>query len=200
MGRTHYGVKNFHYSPLTETVSGSTTTYSYGEWVSVPGTVTFSTDPQANSSDFYADDVVWDTVDGVVKETGSVEFATLSDVDKVALLGYVTDSTSGLTYKTTAPISDWFAIGYESTGNTNKMRGIRYKVKFSLPSEQHNTMTENTNPDTITLNFTAIGVPLLADEDPILKAHVDGPAEGGTASSAYTKFFDHVLIPGTASV
>ena len=187
MGRTRYGLKNVHIAVW------NSTTGSYGSWIAVPGAVSLSADVEANTTDFYADDIVYDTISAVLKETGSIEFAALEQSTFRTLLGDETNA-SGLTYTTTEPKDISVAFGYEVDGNKGKMRGVRYNVKFSYPSEAANTENESISPDTVTLNYTALGRDFIVDGETknVLKAK----CEEGT--SAYTGFWTAVPLPGTA--
>ena len=187
MGRTRYGLKNVHIAVWDEDTS------TYGSWIAIPGAVSLTTDIEVNTSDFYADDVIYDTTNSVLKESGTIEFAALEDSIYRTLLGDVTNA-SGLTYTTTDPKNISVALGYEVNGNMGKMRGIRYNVKFTYPSDEANTMNENTSPDTVTLSYTAIGRDFLigATTENVIHART----QEGTA--AYTNFWNGVVTPGDA--
>lgn len=194
MGKLVFGLKNVKYAIWTDGTDGAEG--SYGEWkVLTEGAVSLSADVQANSTDFYAEDTVYAVLEAVTKESGSIEVAYLNEDVKKDLLGYVEDSTSGLTYVSTEPKTITVALGYEVSGNQGKMRGVRYCVQFSMPSEAANTMTESVTPDTVTLNYNATGRDFTIGGKTVnvLKAHVLESDD-----TAYTKFFDAVPIPGKA--
>lgn len=195
MGRTRYGLSNVHIAVYDETAG------TYGSWIAIPGAVSLTSDSEANSTDFYADNVVYDVISVSSRETGTIEFAALENDIFKTLLGWADDSTSGLTYLDTEPKNITVALGYEVSGNQGKLRGLRYNVKFSEPSDNANTVTESTDPDTISLDFTAIGRDFTigsgtsAVTKNVLKARVEEDAE----SDAWTNFFKKVLIPGVSS-
>lgn len=196
MGKLVFGLKNVKYAIWTEGTNGAAG--SYGEWkVLTEGAVSLTADVQANSTDFYAEDTVYAVLEAVTKESGSIEIAYLREDVKKDLLGYVEDQTSGLTYVSTEPKTITVALGYEVNGNQGKMRGVRYNVQFSMPSESANTMTESVTPDTVTLNYNATGRDFTIDGEKVnvLKAHV---LESET--DAYNNFFTRVLVPGQTSV
>lgn len=188
MGAVVYGLKNVHYAIWDDATS------TFGEWKAIPGAVSLSSDANTNQNDFYADDGVYATLSGANSESGTVEFACLTDDILVDLVGYQTDETSGLTYVTTEPKNIAVALGYEVSGNEKKRRGVRYAVTFTPPSQSSNTMTETTDPDTVTMDYTAIGreFTIGGEKVSVLKAHVD---EGDDAG-AYDAFWEAVLIPG----
>ena len=189
MGRVIYGLKNVHYAifdPLTNT---------YGSWKSIPGAVSMSSDADTTQNDFYADDVVYATLSASGKETGTVEFAAITDEMYLDLFGYVNDATNDLVYQKTEPVTTTVALGYEVSGNEGKMRGVRYNVTFTAPSQSSNTMTDSTDPDTVSVDYTAVGRDFTIDGESVnvLKAH----AKEGT--TAYDGFWDSVTMPGSTS-
>ena len=101
---------------------------------------------------------------------------------------------SGNTFTTTEPKNISVAFGYEVSGNMGKMRGVRYNVKFSYPSESAGTQEESTTPNTITLEYTAMGRDFLVNgvTQNVLKAK----CEEGTG--AYEGFWSAVPLPGDA--
>ena len=142
------------------------------------------------------------TISASGKETGTIEFAAITDEMYTDLFGYANDATSGLTYQTSEPVSVTVALGYEVSGNEGKMRGVRYNVTFTAPSQSANTMTDSTNPDTVSVNYTAIGRDFTigsgnsATTVNVLKAHC---TNAGETHAAFDGFWTKVLIPGTAA-
>ena len=197
MGKVVYGLKNVHYAIYTPGESGAAGTY--GAWKSIPGAVSLSADADTTQNDFYADDVVYATISATSRETGTIEFACITDEMYTDLFGYSNDATSGLTYQPTDPMSITVALGYEVSGNEGKMRGVRYNVQFTDPSQSSNTMTDSTNPDTVTANYTAVGRDFTIGSGNsvhtvnVLKAHC---TDSGETHTAYDNFWTKVLVPG----
>lgn len=195
MGKVIYGLKNVHYAIYDEQ------TKTYGTWKAIPGAVSLSSDADTTQNDFYADDAVYATISATAKETGTIEFACITDEMYADLFNYTTDSTSGLTYQNTEPIGKTVALGYEVSGNEGKMRGVRYNVTFTAPSQSSNTMTDSTNPDTVSANYTAVGRDFTigsganATTVNVLKAHC---TDEGETHDAYDKFWNAVIVPGAA--
>lgn len=207
MGKVKFGLKNVKYAIWTEGTGDAAG--SYGAWkVLTPGAVSLTADIEADSTDFYAEDTVYAVIDSVAKESGTIEIAFLPEEVKQDLFGYTVDSTTKLTYLTSDPKDIHVALGYETSYNDGtKCRGMRYDVTFQPFSESANTMQETTDPETITLNYTAVGKKFTigegtsAKEVNILKAHVNsGTGEAGADEAVYTNFFSAVQIPGQAVV
>lgn len=199
MGKVIYGLKNVHYAIYTPGANGAAGTY--GAWKSIPGAVSLSADADTSQNDFYADDVVYATISATGKETGTVEFAAITDEMYTDLFGYANDATSGLTYQVTEPTNVTVALGYEVSGNEGKMRGVRYNVTITPPSQSANTMTDSTDPDTVSCDYTAVGRDFTigtgssAHTVNVLKAHC---TDSGQTHDAYDKFWNAVVVPGTA--
>lgn len=199
MGKVIYGLKNVHYAIYTPGANGAAGTY--GAWKSIPGAVSLSADADTSQNDFYADDVVYATISATGKETGTVEFAAITDEMYTDLFGYANDATSGLTYQVTEPTNVTVALGYEVSGNEGKMRGVRYNVTITPPSQSANTMTDSTDPDTVSCDYTAVGRDFTigsgnsAQTVNVLKAHC---TDSGQTHDAYDKFWNAVVVPGAA--
>lgn len=191
MGRVIYGLKNVHYAIY------NTTTNTYGEWKAIPGAVSLSADADTTQNDFWADDVVYTTISASSKETGTLEFAAITDEMYTDLFGYKSDATSGMTWQTTEPTGVTIALGYEVSGNEGKMRGVRYNVTLTDPSQSSNTMSDSTNPDTVSANYTAVGRDFTVDgkTENVLKAHCKSDSE---THDAFDNFWNAVIIPGVA--
>ena len=185
MGRVIYGLKNVHYAIF------DATTGTYGSWKEIPGAVSMSADADTTQNDFYADDTIYAVISAASKETGTVEFAAITDEMYTDLFGY-SNGDGGLTYQETEPVTTTVALGYEVSGNEGKMRGVRYNVTFTAPSQSSNTQTDSTNPDTVSINYTAVGRDFTVGgvSKNVLKAHCK---EGSTA---YEGFWSSVVTPG----
>lgn len=188
MGKVVYGLKNVHYAIY----DGATGTY--GAWKAIPGAVSMSADADVTQNDFYADDGVFATISAANKETGTFEFAAITAEMYTDLFNYH-DGNDGLVYQLTEPTTVTVALGYEVSGNEGKMRGVRYNVTFTAPSQASNSMTDSTNPDTVSINYTAIGrnFTINGESKNVLKGHC---LEGSTA---YTSFWSSVMTPAGAS-
>ena len=198
MGKVRFGLTNVHYA-VYHPASGNEPA-SYGTPVRIPGAVTITFDPSQNLNKFYADNGVYYQRFDDLEESGTLEVAGLPASFFTDVLGYVVDQATGMTYKPTKGSDVEIALLYECDGTT-KMRGIRYNVKVSEPSEKATTRTDSTTPDTVTLNYTAIGRDFtiitgsgnnaVTTTDSILKGFVE---EGQTA---FNSFFTSVVKPGT---
>ena len=191
MGKIRFGLSNVHYAIWDAKTS------KYGAWKAIPGAVKLTADPQGDQSKFYADNVAYYVVNTNSGETGTCEFAALPDDVLVDILGYEKDSTSGLTFEPTDAVPPTVALGYQIEGNEEEQLGVRYNVTFSRPSQESNTKSDSSDPDTVSLDYTAIGRDFTVGgkKRNVLKAHCDN---SGSTHAAFDSFWKSVLVPGTA--
>ena len=184
-----FGLKNVHYAVPD---AGGT---SFETPVHLNGAVSLTTTPEGDSYDFYAEDRIFyhtETNSGV---SGTIELAAVNDEFLNAVLGNHTDETTGLNYETTDDLPVQVALLFEISGNEENQRYALYGVTFSRVDTEANTRSDTTEPDTVTLNFTAIGQTFTIDSEPknVVKAHCS--SEGETAET-YQNFFTEVQYPG----
>lgn len=184
-----FGLKNVHYAVYEES--------DYGTVTPLAGAVSMTTTPEGDSYTFYADDVAFYVTETNNGYSGTLTVAAVNDKFLQDVLGYQKDATSGLTYETTDTVIPSVALMYEVGGNTEHQRGILYNVTFSRLEGENNTRSDSTEPDTVTLNFTAIGRDFTVGGSVknVVKAHC---SDSEAAHDAYDSFFDEVVKPGTA--
>lgn len=182
-----FGLSNVHYAVY----NGS----AYDTPKAIEGAVQLTTSPEGDSNTFYADNRAYFTTETNAGYTGTLEVAAVNDDFLSDVLGYEDDATSGLTYESTDAVQTSVALMFEVSGNVEKQRGCFYNVTFSRLEKEHNTTSESTEPDTVTLNFTAIGRNFTVDGETknIVFAQCDDGDE-----AAYGSFFTEVVCPGTA--
>lgn len=185
-----FGLKNVHYAPESEDGFGT-----IGELL---GAVKMTTSPEGDSNTFYADDSAYFVTETNNGYTGTLEVAATDDAFLTAVLGYVKDSTSGLTYEATDAQPTPVALMFEIDGNVEKQRVVLYGVTFSRIETENNTKADSTEPDTVSLNFTAIGkaFTISGATHTVVKAHC---TDSETSHDAYDNFFTKVPQPGTAA-
>jgi phi13 family phage major tail protein len=187
--KVEFGLKNVHYA-LFDASTGK-----YGTPKPWRGAVSLSTEPQGDTSKFFADDVAYYVTDTNSGESGTLEVALATDDVKVDLLGYERDAVSGLIIETSNAKHKPFAMGYQVEGDGNTMRGIKYNVTLNRPSQTHSTTTDSTEPSTLTLDYTCIGRDFTVNDEVknVLGAYV---TDAGEEHVAFDNFFKKVIEPG----
>lgn len=167
-------------------------------WKTLAGAVQISFTPQNDSNTFYADNMGYYMTTGAASDEFSIELADMTDEAKQDILGFVVDATSGLFIEPVNASHKTFAMGYQVEGDGNVLRGIKYGCTLNRPSEEHNTTTDSTDPDTLTLDGTAIGKTFTVDGEPI-------PVLGGYCTNAgdthaaFDAFYTKPPQPGVAA-
>lgn len=184
-----FGLSNVHYA------TGSAG--SYETPVALKGAVQLTTSPEGDSNTFYADNRAYFVTETNNGYTGTLEVAAANDDFLIAVLGYEEESTSGLTIETTEAQPTPVALLFEVDGNEEKQRTALYGVTFSRIDSEANTRADSTEPDTVTLEFTAIGEQFTVGGE--TKNVVKATASSADSSNAYKNFMTKVPEPGTAA-
>lgn len=168
-----------------------------GTWKSLAGAVQISFSPQNDSNTFYADNSGYFITTGAASDEFSIQLADMTDEAKADLLGFLSEDTSGLNIEPVNAKHQTFAMGYQVEGDGNTLRGVKYGCTLNRPSEEHNTTTDSTDPDTLTLDGSAIGKTFTIGGEPIpvLGAYC---TDAGDSHDAFDSFYDGCPIPGAA--
>lgn len=186
-----FGLKNVYYAVPSTGGDGFETP------VHLNGAVQLTTTPEGDSYDFFAEDRIFyhtETNSGI---SGTIELAAVNDEFLESVLGNHKDETSMLSYETTDDKPVQVALMFEIDGNLEKQRYALYGVTFSRIETEANTRSDSTEPDTVTLNFTAIGqtFSVSGSDVNVVKAHC---SDDEASKDAYDNFFKKVPTPGTA--
>lgn len=185
-----FGLSNVHYA------TGAPG--SFETPVALKGAVQLTTSPEGDSNTFYADNRAYYVTETNNGYSGTVELAALNDEFLTTVLGYEADETSGLTFEATDVQPKSVALLFEISGNEENQRAVLYGVTFSRLDTEANTQAESTDPDTVTLNFTAIGAQFTVGSKTrnIVKAQC---SDSESDHEAYDNFFTKVPEPGKAA-
>lgn len=188
--KVRWGLSNVHYAVWND----ATKTYSTPK--PLAGAVSINFDPQGSQNQFYADNVVYYTSNPSASDTGTLEIADISEEAMKDIFGYRKDATSGTLYEITNAVLPTFALLYQVEGDQTKMRGVRYNVTASRLSETRSTQTENVEPQTYSVNYTAVGRDFTVNGETVnvIKSSCDN---AGDTHAAYDAWFTKVVCPGT---
>lgn len=184
MSRIRYGISNLHYAVATDDGTGKLT---YEKPVAVPGAKSISLDAQGDSTDEYADNVLWFHADSNSGYSGSLEFEDTDQADTFmqAVLGQEKDDTTGVVYEASSDEPVEFALLFQfqlaGTKQTGK-RALFYRCTASRPSVAGSTKESSISVETNSVNITAM--PRISDD--LVKASCISDA------SAYSTWFSKV--------
>lgn len=184
--KVRFGLRNFYYSVGT---AGSFSTPKH-----VNGTVSLTLSPEGDSYTFYAEDRAFYATETNNGYTGTIEVAAVNDDFLKDVLGYIEDETGGMLVEPADVIPPTCAIMFEVNGNEEKQRCALYGVTFSRISDEHNTKSDSTEPDTVSLDFTAIGDQFTVDGE----THTITKVVSDDTKPSYATFFTKTPEPGKA--
>ena len=181
-----YGVNNAYYAKKTSS--------GYAAPVRMRGLRQITISPEGSTDKFYADDGVYYITDTNTGRSGSVEIAGLNDQAYQDLLGYVTDD-NGIVLEDSDAKAAEVALLFDCQNDGEKpTRFVMYSVKFSRPSEEHNTKEDTTSPDTLTLDYEAAPAEFTfgGETRRFVGGHIDYSTDTATA---YDAWFTEVKTP-----
>jgi len=188
MSKVKFGISNCHYAVITETQNGIT----YGTPVALPGAVSFSADPEGETSPFYADNIVYYQSVSNQGYSGDLELAQISDAFAKDVLGQIEDSNGAL-IESSNDVNKKFALMFQIETDDKARRVVYYNCTAQRPSSEANTKEESIEPQTDTLNITMTA----RSTDQAVKAVL--PLTDDNAD-VYNAFFTQVYEKATASV
>jgi phi13 family phage major tail protein len=147
-----FGLKNAHYSVVTENVDG---TYTYATPVSLKGSTELSLDPKGDTNDFYADDVLYYTTVSNQGYEATLSVANISREFRIDVLNEVLDSTDSVLTENTNNKPNKIAFMFEFDGDVRATRHVLYNCTVNRSGLSSATKTESAEPKTQELKLVA---------------------------------------------
>lgn len=174
-----YGLSHVYYAVATEGTGGALT---YGTPVAWPGAVSLSLSASGDSSDFFADNVLYWKGNANNGYEGDLETALIPDSFRTDVLGEVLDATGGYyTEKADATTAE-FALLFQFEGDESATRHCLYRCTASRPDVSGQTKESSIEPQTESITITAM--PRINDN--VVKSRCPSTA------SAYANWFSEV--------
>ena len=157
-------------APVSTYTPGTNITYSTGSVIDEARAASVSWD--RSDSEFYGDDVLLDTDNGITGYTIEFEPTGLQDTVRVTLLGEVLSSSE---YSITDAAAPFVGFGYIRVMRSNSGATVSttyegwwyYRVQFSVSSEETRTKEKTIEWRTPTLSGKGTGVQLSSGNTPI---------------------------------
>lgn len=185
-----YGLTNVHYAVLGD--DGE-----YEAPVRIYGGVSLTISPEGDSSTFHADNQPYFVQTVNSGYTGTLEIAYAEDQFLQDVLGYEKDQ-NGMIVEFTDATPATFALMFEVSSNVKPQRTVMYACTLSRPQSDANTTSDTIEPDTVSLDFTAIAVEL--EYGDTTRPAVKGTLTlTDTSKTAYNSFFTAVPTPTAIS-
>lgn len=193
--KVKFGLKNCYYSVITRDENNVP---SFAAPVALPGARELSLSPEGSEAEpWYADDVVYYMVPGINNGyTGTLELAKIPDAFHKDVMGDITD-TNGLLLENADAFSKEFALMAEFKGDKNATRHVIYCCTATRSDFGSATIEESAEPQTETLNLTAIPIEFSTTvEDTVIKHNIVKAKANETDSPAqYAAWFTAVQVP-----
>lgn len=187
--KVKYNIKNVHIAKVTETVTESGTTYTYGTPKAMPGAKSISLSPEGEVSKFYADGIVYFVSNSNNGYSGDLEMAYIPAWFREEILNEEKDDKGVLIENANAGTS-LFALLFEFDGDENSIRRVLYNCTTARPGIESETVEDTKEPGTETLSLT-----ISPRADGMVKAQ-NGPE---TDKTTYANWYKNVYEPTVVS-
>ena len=179
-----FGLKNCHYAVITEDEQGN---HTYGTPMPLKGAVEISLDPRGETSDFYADDILYYTT---VTNSGYEATLTIAEIPKgfrTDVLGEELEGTDNVLTESTFQRNNKIAFMFEFDGDVKAVRHCLYNCTVTRPSLTSASKTETAEPQPQELAMVAAPRPA----DGVVKRSTTGD----TPDLVYTAWYEQVYNP-----
>lgn len=181
MNKVKFGLRNVFFSKITY---GEDNAITYATPVAIPGAVNLSLSPSGDSSDFYADDVVYFSDNANQGYEGDLEIALIPDSFYEEILGFNIDENGAIIESADAK-SSAFALGFEVQGDEKNRRTWLLNCTAARPNQDAATSEASKTPSTETLTLRAM--PRLSDKKVKITM-----TKNDTNATVFESFFDEV--------
>src|SRR4051812_9994275 len=147
-----FGLKNAHYSVVTENADG---TFTYGVPVALKGSTELALDPKGDTNDFYADDVLYYTTVSNQGYEATLTVANVTRAFRVDVLNETLDATDSVLTENSNNKPNKIAFMFEFDGDQRATRHVLYNCTVNRSGMSSATKTESAEPQTQELTLIA---------------------------------------------
>lgn len=182
---------------MTGATMGSSTsvtegTTGWGTPQAIEGAVNFTTSPEGDTTEFYADNTKYFTHTSNNGYTGELEIANIPDDILAEMLGMTIDS-NGMLVESAGDEPKEFALMGQVQGDQKNRRFVYYRCKASRPGQESSTTKASITPNTDTVSLTIL--PFEHNGKKLIKGVME---LSDTNSTAYNNFFNAVTLPAVS--
>jgi len=178
-----YGLKNVHYSVISEDEMGFVT---YATPVALKGATEISLEPKGESSDFYADDILFHTTVSNAGYETTLSIANINREFRVDVLGESLELTDNILTENTNQKGKKIAFLFEFDGDIKAVRHCLYNCTVTRPTITSATKTETAEPQPQELTLVAA---------PTSEGVVKRSTTGDTPDAIYDGWYAAVYEP-----
>lgn len=153
--KVQFGLDKLYYAIITEAANGDIT---FGTPVAIPGARSLSMDPEGEETVFYADNIRYYVSQDNNGYSGSIEVARIPDSMWSDVYGIESDDASVMIENVESVTKD-VALLFRFSGDKNKNCCVLYRCTLSRPTMSHATTEGSKEPQTETINYTALPLP-----------------------------------------
>lgn len=183
--KVKFGIKNVHYAVMTQEAP----TLTYETPVAIPGAVSFSMEPQGDSTPFYADDYQYYVTISNNGYQGDLEMALFPDQFLEDIFGVTVSTNDKVAVENAQVQPKQFALLFEEEGDTTGTKFVLYNCVATRPSRNLATTTDTTEPQTQTITVTA---------SPMADGRSAAWTTGDTPSTVLEGWYDEVWTADSA--
>ena len=185
--KVKYGLEQVHIAFFSEASTPEAPAWGIPQLIK--GAVSFSTSPEGEESEFYADNTKYFTHTSNNGYTGELEMANIPDDVLAEMLGMRIDS-NGMLVESADDKPKEFALMGQIQGDQKNRRFVYYRCKASRPGQESSTTEASVTPTTDTLSLTIL--PL--ESNKLIKGVIE---LNDTNEEVYDDFFKQVTLPAT---
>ena len=184
--KVRFGLKNCYYAKATFDEDGNV---SYGTPKRLPGAVSISLDPEGESENFYADDIVYVVLNNNAGYEGDLELALIPEEFLKDIL-HEEEDENGVLLENANTTFERFALLFEFTGDQNAIRHVFYCCSASRPSQEGDTKEDEKEVKTEELSIIASA---------LASGYVKAKSSVNTSKAVYDAWYDAVYMPPAAA-
>lgn len=177
-----FGLKKVHCAVITE--EGNT--ISYGTPKSLPGAKSLSLEPKGETSDFYADDIIYYTSTSNQGYETKLEIANVPEWFRTDVLGETKDTKDKVITENANAKPKKIAFMFEFDGDQKATRHLLTYCTVSRPGLSSESKTETTEPGTTELTLVASPRPT----DSVVKISTSAETTSDVYDAWYTKVYE----------
>ena len=182
-----FGLRNAHYSIITEGEGGAIT---YGTPVALKGAVEIALEPRGETTDFFADDILYYTTTTNQGYETTLTVANIPQEFRTDVLGEVLVATDNVLTESSDTKSKKIAFMFEFDGDIKAIRHVLYYCTVTRPSLSSATKTESAEPQTQELTLISAPRP----EDGIVKRSTTAETPDGIYNAWYTTVYAPAVV------
>lgn len=183
--KIRFGLKNCYYAKATFDEDGNVT---YDTPKRLPGAVSLSLDPEGESENFYADDIVYVVLNNNAGYEGDLELALIPEEFLKDIL-HEEEDANGVLLENANSTFERFALLFEFTGDQNAIRHVFYCCSASRPSAEGDTKEDEKEVKTEELSIIASA---------LASGYVKAKSSVNTSKAVYDAWYDAVYMPPAA--